>query len=230
MNRRNRTRVLLFVKSPRKGFVKTRLGAVLDPESVVALYKCFVADILDMLAKTPYPVTVCYHPADAGPEVTAWLGDDIPCLPQYGNTLGAKMAAAFQTAFAAGCRKVVLIGSDLPDLPSDILHRAFRNLDRRDMILGPAGDGGYYLAGFNHNTFSPALFQAVEWGTPAVLRKTLILAGRHSRSIHLLPEWRDMDTCEDLRNLMRTDSAGASITREFLRSSRLIDQNGCAMV
>lgn len=219
MKRSKDERVLLFVKAPRKGLVKTRLSPDLSPDAILELYKCFVDDILEMLKQTPYPVLVFHHPADAGPEIAAWLGNDIPLRPQFGDDLGAKMAEAFRSVFADGCRRAVLMGSDLPNLPREIVRQAFENLSRRDVVLGPANDGGYYMIGFNDTSFSPEMFQGMAWGTAGVFRKTLGIAGRRGRSAHLLPEWRDMDTAQDLRALTRFRPRSASRTLEFLRKS-----------
>lgn len=216
MSRFNDTQVLFFIKAPRRGFVKTRLSPDLDPESIVSLYRCFVRDTLEMLERTPFSAAIHYHPPDATAEIADWLGGDIPIRPQIGGDLGAKMAGAFRSAFNEGCRRAVLMGSDLPDLSETILHRAFDRLKHRDMVLGPARDGGYYMIGFNDDSFSPELFQDMPWGTSDVFRQTLITAGRRRSRIHLLPEWRDMDTAADLRQLMRT-GAGAPLTRDFLR-------------
>ena len=140
--------VLVFVKAPEIGRVKTRLVGRLDAADAVNLYKCFTADILETLDRWGYPVVVCYHPEAAEKRVTQWLGNGYIYQPQQGKDLGERMARAFSHAFAHGHRAAVLIGSDLPDLPGDRIEAAFSALARSRAVIGPALDGGYYLIGF----------------------------------------------------------------------------------
>ncbi len=72
---------------------------------------------------------------------------------------------AFRKAFDMGFKRVVLVGSDIPDLPLEFIEEAFTSLKEEDAVIGPAYDGGYYLIGFKDKTFSPQVFERMAWGT-----------------------------------------------------------------
>ena len=130
-----------------------------------------------------------------------WLPGRFLHRAQTGADLGARMAAALGRCLAAG-RRAVLIGTDFPDLPHDILLDAFRNLDSGDdpkITLGPAADGGYYLIGMNR--FFPKIFTDIPWSTSEALSRTMQRARELKVNITLLPEWRDVDCAEDLEAL-----------------------------
>ena len=193
--------ILLFIKAPVKGQVKTRLAAVLGEDGALDLYKRFVLDILDTLAQTGVPVSICHTSTDSGTAITGWLGEGRHYVPQEGGDVGERMEKAFQRAFAGGASRAVLIGSDIPDLQPEVFSEAFQALDRNDAVIGPARDGGYYLIGFRNDTLLPALFHGIEWSTNTVLKETLAILAQARRTVHLLPLWGDVDTIEDLKDL-----------------------------
>lgn len=194
--------MLLFLKAPIKGQVKSRLAAGLGDDIALELYKNFVLDILETIEKTGHSCTIFFHPPEARDTVAVWLGPGRDYLPQQGGDLGERMANAFATIFKRGVSRAILIGSDIPDLSIDILEQAFRSLESRDAVLGPAMDGGYYLIGFRRDTFVPGVFQGIAWGSDRVFAETRQKLEQAKRGVHLLPEWRDVDTPEDLRDLM----------------------------
>ena len=104
------------------------------------------------------------------------------------------MLEAFREAFSMGYSEVVLIGCDLYDLSTEDLEVSFRELDRHEVVIGPAADGGYYLIGMKRPI--PALFQGKQWGKDSVLQDTLEdLEGLRT---FLLPERNDVDRYEDI--------------------------------
>ncbi len=216
--------VIMFVKFPEKGKAKSRLAASLGEETALSLYKCFVNDLMDTLGKTPYPLLICFHPPDKEQGMKAWLGKGQRFMPQTGEDLGERMKNAFITAFSQGFSAALLIGSDTPHLTSGIFHEAFESLASHDAVIGPAPDGGYYLVGFNMDTFAPHIFEGIEWSTPEVHAKTIdILKTRGSR-VHILPEWRDVDTLDDLKALFsenRDTAFAASATMKYLLQKEL---------
>jgi glycosyltransferase A (GT-A) superfamily protein (DUF2064 family) len=130
------------------------------------------------------------------------------------------MANAFRDAFSEGFEQVVLIGSDIPDLPSRIIHEAFSALDREGAALGPAVDGGYYLIGFRRSAFVPEVFKNIPWSTEKVLTETLAAFGKKKALVRLLDEWQDIDIAEDLTVLANRhpeDISAAPGTLAFLR-------------
>jgi uncharacterized protein len=194
--------ILLFVKTPGKGHVKSRLAAVLGQDTALELYRNFVLDMLASIAKSGIPCRVCYHPSDSGETVRQWLGDHLKYMPQEGHDLGERMEQAFRRAFSEGFTRAVLIGSDIPDLPPALLQDAVNRLDRMGAVIGPSKDGGYYLIGFRKETFFPMIFHGPEWSTDTVFRKTFQIFGQEQREVSLLPALQDVDTINDLKDLM----------------------------
>ena len=197
INQPSDERLIVFVRLPEKGRVKTRLARKIGDDDAAAFYGACVSDILATARKAGYPPLVCFHPPDAREDVAAWLGDDITCLPQAGADLGQRMFSALAQALS-GCARAVLIGSDFPDIPSVLLKEAFEGLRTRDVVIGPAADGGYYLIGFRPATLIDAPFSGVEWGAPGVFDATIAALKRHGLGVHVLPVWRDIDVYDDL--------------------------------
>jgi rSAM/selenodomain-associated transferase 1 len=195
--------ILFFVKFPDPGQVKTRFSRVLGDEKGAAIYGNFVLDMLDTLVESGYPIALCFAPQDRIEAFKSWLGCGWRYLPQKGHDLGERMENAFQDAFRMGCETAILIGSDFPDLPSEIIEDAFSSLARHPAVIGPALDGGYYLIGFGRDTFAQSVFQGVAWGGDAVLELTLSRFRKIGQPVHILPAWNDVDTHEDLLNLYR---------------------------
>lgn len=213
-------RLMVFVKCPVKGNVKTRLAKTVGDEAALDLYRCFVADILAASRRTGFSPHIFFYPPDALRAVIDWLGDDMVYRPQEGNDLGERMMAAFQKAFT-GCSRAVLVGSDSPDLSPDLLHEAFESLKICDAVIGPAGDGGYYLIGFSSAGFSQAPFKGIEWGTPTVFKDTMAILLKNCLNVHVLPAWHDIDEYGDLRALYdrhKHTPPGTLATIDFLRN------------
>jgi rSAM/selenodomain-associated transferase 1 len=125
-----------------------------------------------------------------------WLGNELIYKPQTNGDLGDRMQSALASALKRGSDRVVLIGVDCPDLNAPILTEAFQMLDRHDLVLGPAADGGYYLIGLSR--LVPDLFVGINWGTDRVLAQTKDIANRLQLNTHYLPILNDVDLPEDL--------------------------------
>lgn len=199
--------VLVFAKYPRAGRVKTRLARELGDAAAADLYRAFVADLLDTLDGIGRPLAICHWPADAGGDMREWLGEDRRYWAQEGDDLGERMANALARAFRAGFRRAILVGTDLPDLPSSIVVRAFDALARTGVVLGPARDGGYYLIGFCAETFTRDVFRDIPWSENAVCRRTRDRMAANGLAPVLLPVWKDIDTVADLEELGTADRA-----------------------
>ena len=204
--------VLLFVKAPVRGRVKSRLASALGEDAALELYESFVRDILATIDAGGHDCTVCVHPPDARERVAEWLGRHRRCLPQRGDDLGSRMEHAFRDAFAAGASRAVLIGSDIPDLPGQVFTEAFAALQDHDAVIGPAADGGYYLIGFRSDAFRPEVFRDIAWSTDRVFRDTRDQFTRIGSRVFVLRQWQDVDTIEDIRSLQRRAS-GTSFER-----------------
>jgi uncharacterized protein len=220
-SRINRLRVLLFIRVPEIGRVKTRLAKRIDTKTTLALYRCFVEDTMETLAAGGYGTTIFFTPAEKGPAVQAWLPEKTQIQPQTGKNLGQRMRNAFLSSFATRVDKAVLMGSDFPDLDIRIIHEAFFALKKKDVVIGPARDGGYYLIGFWKSAFRGDVFRGVDWGTDRVFQQTLGQIRNDDLRMHTLPVWQDIDTYEDLlafygRNTTRR--------RSHLKTMKLLDR------
>jgi rSAM/selenodomain-associated transferase 1 len=116
---------------------------------------------------------------------------------QDGDDLGARMSAAFERAFAAGARRVALVGTDVPALSRAHVEEAFTALGAHDVVLGPAADGGYYLIALSRAR--PELFRDLPWGAGSVADLTQSRAAALGLTVARLAVCRDVDTMEDLR-------------------------------
>jgi uncharacterized protein len=156
--------LLFFVKNPEKGKVKSRLAAGIGDDSAVNVYKEIVDHMLSTLKKGTFSLYVCFSPGNAQKPIKNWLGSAHRYLPQNGKDLGERMRNGFIDGFARGYKRVVLIGSDIPDLPMKSIKEAFQALEEMDSVIGPAYDGGYYLIGFKEKAFFPHVFEGISLG------------------------------------------------------------------
>ncbi|MDB4951066.1 MAG: hypothetical protein JWM27_3715 [Gemmatimonadetes bacterium] len=190
--------MLVFVRAPVRGAVKTRLAAAIGPDAALRVYRRLAEHaVAAALPLAPAArVHVHYTPHDARDAVAAWLGADAEYHPQAGGDLGDRLRAAFEHAFAAGAGRVVVIGSDLPDLTADHLRRAFRLLVDAPAVLGPARDGGYWLLGLRRPV--PEVFDGIPWSTGEVFARTAERLHAAGMEPALLDELADVDEAADL--------------------------------
>lgn len=190
--------LVVFVKEPRPGAVKTRLAASIGAADAAELYRMLVETVLDATMPGPgdYERLVFFDPPEAGERMRGWLPSG-RLRRQGTGDLGARMADAFARAFARGASRVVLVGSDAPGLTRGDVQAAFAALGAHDVVLGPSDDGGYYLVGLQAPR--PALFDGMAWSTPSVRERTLERAASLGLSVALLRPLRDVDTLLDLR-------------------------------
>ncbi|HEY0017890.1 MAG TPA: TIGR04282 family arsenosugar biosynthesis glycosyltransferase [Longimicrobium sp.] len=187
------------MRAPELGRVKTRLAASIGGRAALRVYKRLAEHTLAQaraLAAEGVEVRIHYAPADAGAAVRAWLGEGSVYLPQAEGDLGMRMGDAFARAFADGADRVVIVGSDLPEISAPLLRRAFHLLDGCPAVVGPARDGGYYLLGMTG--MIGGVFEGIEWSTPGVLAATLDRLRAAGVQPAMLDTLADVDTAEDL--------------------------------
>ena len=194
--------LLFFMKYPEEGQVKTRLSKDIGEIITVELYKNFVLDLLAMFEKPGIHLFLCFYPENSQEKLIEWLGNQYCYMPQKGEDLGQRMKNSFIQAFTIGYSRVIIIGSDSPDLPDAFINEAFLSLKTNDVVIGPAFDGGYYLIGFRSDTFLSEVFEGINWSTDTVFGETINILEEAGRKIHILPEWDDIDTLVDLKNLV----------------------------
>jgi rSAM/selenodomain-associated transferase 1 len=178
--------------------VKTRLAAALGAEEALSIYRLLAERVVAaVLGAGSYSVTVAYTPSRAEPVMRRWLGRSVDLQAQSHGDLGQRMATAIAEATSAGAERVVVIGTDCPDVTAGVVEEAFTRLDAADVVLGPASDGGYYLIGMSR--LHRELFEGVAWSSADTRRVTLERAHASGLSVALLEERRDVDTAEDWR-------------------------------
>ncbi len=200
-NQGNKEILLVFLRAPEKGRVKTRLARDIGDAKALALYKTLVDFTLTAALAGFRETWICYFPGDKKDLVTDWLGGEYTFLPQSGRDLGRRMANAMAAAFDQGADRVVLVGTDIPQIRAAHIDQAFGALEKKDVVLGPSEDGGYWLVGCRPAGFLPAIFQAKDWGSDSVFSSTVedcCLAGLTWEKLAVL---RDVDTIEDLEVL-----------------------------
>jgi hypothetical protein len=217
--------LIVFVKAPRPGAVKTRLVPALGPENAATFYRLLAEEEVRRTTPQPgeYDRLFFYAPAAARSEMEAWLGSRA-WFPQEGADLGARMAGAFEIAFRRGARRAAVIGTDAPGMSREIVVEALAALDDHDVALGPTHDGGYYLLALKRPRGE--LFEGIAWSTPGVLPATLNKARGLNLSVYVLSRLTDIDTLEDVRAewtalkplLSRTPALDDTLSRALERS------------
>ena len=141
-----------------------------------------------------------------------WLGPVFTYARQGDGDLGQRMQRALAAGFQKGSTAIVIVGSDIPDISSAIIERAFEALNHNNLVLGPARDGGYYLIGLNkadEDLAYPELFAAIDWGTPAVLNQTVAAADQLGIGCTFLDTLSDVDRPDDLGIWKRAMQSGS---------------------
>ena len=225
-------RILIFLKAPIKGYIKTRLSQSLGENRVLELYRCFVRDVLKK-AGSQGDVTLFYYPSDKRRETAAMTGEEFELVVQDGADLGDKMACAFEYEFNKGTTAAILIGTDVPDVPESMLREASEALGEHQAVIGPVGDGGYFLIGFTRAGFTRKVFEGIHWSTPTVFEKTVEILRQNRISYHVLPLWYDVDTGEDYEALvsrLRSGLSQAPHTLKFIldHETHHFDHHSCS--
>ncbi len=196
-----RDRLIVFGRYPVPGRTKTRLIPALGPAGAADLQRRLTENILETVRRFARPrkigVEVCFE-GDSKQKMRRWLGSDFALSRQVPENLGERMHAVFLAAFQKGADRVVLLGTDIPQLRADHLEQAFDVLVENDLVIGPSTDGGYWLIGMNRPV---DLFKGIKWGSDAVFDQTLSLAKRQGLRVKTLTPLNDIDTSEDLKQV-----------------------------
>jgi len=190
---------------------KTRLAPALTEAGHAALRHALFLDTLDVVTslRSVQHIVAC-EPADACERMRELVGPSVDVLAQRGSDLGQRLRHVFEDVFRLGAESVVVIGSDLPDLPVRVLREAIAALNARTdrVVIGPAVDGGYYLIGMSQPC--PALFDRIEWSTNRVLHQTIEAAKAQNLEPVLLEEWADVDDLAGLEAVVRRPAASSA--------------------
>ena len=211
--RRQRT-VLVFVKYPEPGRVKTRLAATVGVERAAELYRGWIGMVLAALQPTrPVSRVVGYYDGAPRESFAEWehLADDWWAQPP--GDLGDRLVYGFRIGLAHG--PVLALGTDCLELDAALIEQAFDQLNTHDVVFGPTPDGGYYLVGLSSER--PDLFAAIRWSSPHTLADHLTRCRERGWSYALLPPRHDIDTEGDwaayLERSQRPEVRGQKNTR-----------------
>lgn len=205
--------VAVLAKAPLPGFAKTRLAAGLGACAAARLQRCFtVATVRAAQAAALGPVRLWCAPDTRHRSfraLHAHCGAELAAQPP--GDLGQRLLAAARHHFAATpSQPLLIVGTDCPLLSSRHLQHAAQALDRHDVVLIPAEDGGYVLIGLRR--LVPGVFSGVPWSTPQVLAHTRErLAAAGARWCELAPLW-DVDTLRDWQRLQALTQADGPVS------------------
>ena len=198
--------VILFTRYPSPGRCKTRLIPQLGQEGAAVIHRQLVTHTMKTLSdfftwknNTEF---IIYHDGGSRRKMENWLGSNYLYKEQRGEDLGQRMADAL--TYGLGKKQnCILLGSDCPDITDSILTEALQALKQKDMVLGPAHDGGYYLIGVTNTIkadICSQLFEEIPWGGDTVFAKTLKRAEKLGLEPHILKKLHDIDCTEDLKH------------------------------
>jgi hypothetical protein len=187
--------LIVFMKNPVRGKVKTRLAATLGNDKALQVYLDLVDYTREVLTEVKADIWLFY--SDYLQENDNWSPIAAQKRTQLGADLGVRMKNAFREVFAAPYKHAAIIGTDCPELTPVIINKGFEQLTNCELVMGPAQDGGYYLLGLNAP--NEWLFENKPWSTNQVAKLTLQAAEERQLNYELLPMLRDVDTEKDLQ-------------------------------
>ncbi len=197
-----RQRIIIFFKPSVMGSVKTRIARKYGARFACDLYTAMLEDLSRNLQPLHGQLAwYCAEAVNAGLEHIQGERSYI----QRGADLGSRMYRALFDEFQTGAEKAILIGSDIPHIDYMTVAEYLKKLDAYDAVIGPSEDGGYYLIGFRRDTLKKAVFSDITWSTAGVYRETLEKIRTCRLKLYVGPAMRDIDTFEDLGEVLRTE-------------------------
>ncbi|MCH2230839.1 MAG: TIGR04282 family arsenosugar biosynthesis glycosyltransferase [Crocinitomicaceae bacterium] len=193
--------LIVFAKNVAFGKVKTRLAKSVGDLGAFDVYK----RLLNITQQESLKVSNCDLHVYFSDEVIESAWPDTKKFVQKGDDLGQRMMNAFEDGFAQGYKRIIGVGSDLPDLNAGLMELGLKTLEKNDTVFGPSEDGGYYLVGMRQST--PCIFENKPWSTEALLTVTLEELKEKGYSTKTLISLNDVDNIEDLK--------ASSIAKEF---------------
>ena len=193
--------LVVMLKLPVAGKVKTRLTPPLKKEDAAELYKCFIQDIFSRISTlNGIDIIAAYTPKNLAERIKRIVPVNTMLIPQKGSDLGERLQNIFSQLFSIGYKKVAIIGTDSPDLPVEYIKKSFSSLNKNtSIVIGPSRDGGYYLIAMSR--YSEEVFKDIPWSTNTVFKITLEKAKKAGLLPAFLPEWYDVDETGDLKTL-----------------------------
>ena len=216
MTAKNKNALIIFSRLPIGKETKTRLANCLSENERESLHFAMWKDIFNEVLKIKINTDIFLYWTGSG-DIKNYL-EFVPAsfqiCKQIGSNLGEKMSNASKNIFDLGYKNAIIIGSDIPELKSEYINRAFEILIDNDIALGPSYDGGYWLIGMKK--FSPDVFNISSWGNSSVLNATVQHLQKSNLTYKFTDKLRDIDTYEDIKNFINENSQNESASRLFL--------------
>ena len=207
--------LMIFVKFPEPGKVKTRLAKSVGNEGAANIYRKLVAQVAGQVVaqgtgevEGDWAIWILFDPPERQREIRTWLdpllgGAVDASVPQVEGDLGVRLEAAFARGFEAGFRRIAAIGTDCVGFGEAEIRQCWRLLDETDVVFGPADDGGYYLIGMKRE--HQELFTKIPWSSPQTLEASQAAARAAGLSFAELPTMADVDEIEQWEALCASD-------------------------
>ena len=185
--------IIVFVKNPELGKVKTRLAATLGDEKALKIYNKLVGYTKDVLSQLSNVKRYIYYSSFVVKQ-DIWDNHQFEKRTQSTGGLGDRITTALKETFET-CNPIIIIGSDCPQLTPLHIKDAFEQLKTHNIVIGPSHDGGYYLLGMDK--YYPQLFQDINWSTSTVFQETVLKATNLNLGVDELETLSDIDYEED---------------------------------
>lgn len=208
--------LIVFVKNIILGKVKTRLAKTIGNKGAFDIYSELVA----ITEKETQKLDVDRHIYFSDIVISSKWNGDLKFV-QQGTDLGEKMQNALSNGFKKGYKNIIIIGSDLPNISVEIIERGFEMLGSKEVVIGPAEDGGYYLLGISK--ILPFIFEDKPWSESSLLELTLKQLSERELSVGVLKPLNDIDTFEDLMasDFYKTNTIAQNVVNELKSNTKL---------
>jgi hypothetical protein len=193
--------LIIFVRNPEAGKVKTRLAAEVGNEIALLIYRKLLQHTFEITHQSQAHKFIFY--SDKIELQDMWQHENYFKLLQDEKDLGNRMQSAFTQVFKNGYSKVCIIGSDCYELNLNTIEKALMELDNFDLVLGPANDGGYYLLAMKNEVKD--IFKNIDWGTEKVLQQTIDIIQQKKFTYVQLDKLNDVDTVADVPQPWKKD-------------------------
>lgn len=184
--------LIIFVKNPELGKVKTRLAKSIGDHAALNIYKKLISTTEKATSKLKADRHIYFSGVISN---EYWKLDSK--TTQQGVDLGERMLNAFKNGFSKSYDRVILIGSDLPEISEEIINNTFSKLEENEVVFGPSEDGGYYLVGMSN--LHECVFENKPWSTMTLLKETLAELKQKNVDVSLMETLNDIDTFDDLK-------------------------------
>ena len=193
--------LIIFVKNPIQGRVKTRLAATIGDQAALQVYQKLLEHTKAITEQLSFDRVVYY--SEFIDQNDFWSESVYMKRLQHSGNLGQRMRMAFQWGFQAGYKDICIIGSDCFELTSESIVDGFESLTSNQAVLGPSKDGGYYLLGLSE--MREEVFQNKEWGTDTVAADTMADFRKLGLGYAVLDTLADVDVEADLPDVLRVN-------------------------